>query len=442
MKLFRIFLFSAFSFCAMQVFAQSNPQDSAIFLEVQKATFQYFWDGAEPNSGLARERIHLDGNYPQNDQQVVTSGGGGFGVMALLIGAERGFVPRKDVVERLERIIQFLENADRFHGAWPHWWNGETGKVKPFSKKDDGGDLVESSFMAQALICVREYFQKGNKRERKLAARADALWKAIDFNHYRNGKNVLYWHWSPNYGWEMNFPVSGYNECLIMYVLAVASPTLGVPVEVYHEGWAKNGKIKKDTSAYGLSLQLTHNGAPAYGGPLFWAHYSYLGLDPRGLKDRYADYWKENTHQSLINYRWCVENKLGFKGYGPDSWGLTSSYSVKGYSGHAPGEKRDKGVLSPTAALSSIPYTPTESMTAMRNWYTNKKAQLFGQYGFYDAFSDTEQWYPQRYLAIDQGPIVVMMENQRSAFIWKLFMSAPEIQTALRKLEFQSPWLK
>lgn len=426
----------------MQVFAQSNPQDSAIFLEVQKATFQYFWDGAEPNSGLARERIHLDGNYPQNDQQVVTSGGGGFGVMALLIGAERGFVPRKDVVDRLERIIQFLENADRFHGAWPHWWNGETGKVKPFSKKDDGGDLVESSFMAQALICVREYFQKGNKRERKLAARADALWKAIDFNHYRNGKNVLYWHWSPNYGWEMNFPVSGYNECLIMYVLAVASPTHGVPVEVYHEGWAKNGKIKKDTSAYGLSLQLTHNGAPAYGGPLFWAHYSYLGLDPRGLKDRYADYWKENTHQSLINYRWCIENKLGFKGYGPDSWGLTSSYSVKGYSGHAPGEKRDKGVISPTAALSSIPYTPTESMTAMRNWYTNKKAQLFGQYGFYDAFSDTEQWYPQRYLAIDQGPIVVMMENQRSAFIWKLFMSAPEIQTALRKLEFQSPWLK
>lgn len=442
MKLIRIFLLSAFSFCAMQVFAQSNPQDSTIFLEVQKATFQYFWDGAEPNSGLARERIHLDGNYPQNDQQVVTSGGGGFGVMALLIGAERGFVPRKDVVERLERIIQFLENADRFHGAWPHWWNGETGKVKPFSKKDDGGDLVESSFMAQALICVREYFQKGNKRERKLAARADALWKAIDFNHYRNGKNVLYWHWSPNYGWEMNFQVSGYNECLIMYVLAVASPTHGVPVEVYHEGWAKNGKIKKDTSAYGLSLQLTHNGAPAYGGPLFWAHYSYLGLDPRGLKDRYADYWKENTHQSLINYRWCVENKLGFKGYGPDSWGLTSSYSVKGYSGHAPGEKRDKGVLSPTAALSSIPYTPTESMTAMRNWYTNKKAQLFGQYGFYDAFSDTEQWYPQRYLAIDQGPIVVMMENQRSAFIWKLFMSAPEIQTALRKLEFQSPWLK
>jgi len=442
MQTMRFIFLSILCICMTQVCAQTSQQDSAIFLEVQKATFQYFWDGAEPNSGLARERLHLDGNYPQNDKMVVTSGGGGFGVMALLIGAERGFVPRKAVVERLERIMQFLENADRFHGAWPHWWNGETGKVKPFSKKDDGGDLVESSFMAQALICVREYFQKGNKREQKLAARADALWKAIDFNHYRNGKNVLYWHWSPNYGWEMNFPVSGYNECLIMYVLAVASPTHGVPVEVYHEGWAKSGKIRKDTTAYGLSLQLSHNGAPDYGGPLFWAHYSYLGLDPRGLKDRYADYWQENTNQSLINYRWCVQNKAGFKGYGPDSWGLTSSYSVKGYVGHAPGEKRDKGVIAPTAALSSIPYTPKESMAAMRNWYLNKKDQLFGQYGFYDAFSDTEQWYPQRYLAIDQGPIVVMMENQRSAFIWKLFMSAPEIQTALRKMEFQSPWLK
>lgn len=426
----------------MQVQAQSPKQDAAIFLEVQKATFQYFWDGAEPNSGLARERLHLDGNYPENDQMVVTSGGSGFGVMALLIGAEKGFVPRKAVVERLERIMQFLETADRFHGAWPHWWNGETGKVKPFSKKDDGGDLVESSFMAQALICVREYFQHGNPRERKLAVRADALWKAIDFNHYRNGKNVLYWHWSPNYGWEMNFPVSGYNECLIMYVLAVASPTHGVPVEVYHEGWAKNGQIRKGTSAYGLPLQLSHNGAPDYGGPLFWAHYSYLGLDPRGLKDRYADYWQENTNQSLINYRWCVENKLGFKGYGVNNWGLTSSYSVKGYAGHAPGDKNDLGVIAPTAALSSMPYTPKESMAAMRNWYTNKKVQLFGRYGFYDAFSDSEQWYPQRYLAIDQGPIVVMMENYRSAFIWKLFMSAPEIQTALRKLEFQSPWLK
>lgn len=419
-----------------------NLDDTLMYQQVQAATFQYFWNGAEPNSGLARERIHLDGVYNQNDQNVVTSGGGGFGIMALLVGAHRGFVTRADVVERLERIMQFLEKADRFHGAWPHWWHGETGKVKPFSKKDDGGDLVESSFLAQGLLCVRQYFSNGNRRERKLAERADKLWKEIDFDFYRNGKNVLFWHWSPQYGWEMNFPVSGYNECLIMYILAVASPTHGVDPVVYHEGWAKNGGIKKEIKALGYDLQLSHNGATEYGGPLFWAHYSYLGLDPRGLKDKYADYWKENVHQSLINYQWCVNNPLGFKGYGKNSWGLTSSYSVKGYAGHAPGEKRDRGVIAPTAALSSMPYTPKESMQALKYWYTEKKSLLFGEYGFYDAFSETANWYPQRYLAIDQGPIVVMMENHRSGLIWNLFMSAPEIKTALKKLEFESPWLK
>jgi hypothetical protein len=413
-----------------------SVEDQRIFDEVQKATFQYFWDGAEPNSGLARERFHVDGVYPQNDKHIITSGGGGFGVMAILVGIERGFITREEGLARLERIVKFLETADRFHGVWPHWWNGETGKVKPFSKKDDGGDLVETSFMLQGLLCVRQYFAEGSDREKALAARCDQLWREVDFNWYRNGKNVLYWHWSPNFGWEMNFAVSGYNECLIMYVLAASSPTHGVPAEVYHEGWAKNGNIRHQTSKYGYDLQLKHNGAEEYGGPLFWAHYSYLGLDPRKLKDKYADYWKENRHQALINYNWCVENQGGFKGYGADSWGLTSSYSVKGYAGHAPGIKRDRGVIAPTAALASMPYTPKESMAAMKNWYLNKKDKLFGPYGFYDAFSDTESWYPQRYLAIDQGPIVVMMENYRSGLLWDLFMSCDEVKKGLDKLGF------
>lgn len=412
-------------------------EDQKIFDEVQKATFQYFWDGAEPNSGLARERFHVDNIYPQNDKNIVTSGGGGFGVMALLVGIERGFITRAEGLARLDKILTFLETADRFHGAWPHWWNGETGKVKPFSKFDDGGDLVETSFMLQGLLCVRQYLANGTEPEKELARRADKLWREVDFNWYRNGKNVLYWHWSPNFDWKMNFAVSGYNECLIMYVLAASSPTHGVPAEVYHEGWAKNGAIRHQTSKYGYTLQLKHNGAEEYGGPLFWAHYSYLGLDPRNLKDKYADYWQECRNQALINYNWCIENKGGFEGYSADSWGLTSSYSIKGYAGHAPGIRRDRGVIAPTAALSSMPYTPAESMAALKNWYLNKKEQLFGPYGFYDAFSDTEKWYPKRYLAIDQGPIVVMMENYRSGLLWNLFMSCPEIKTGLKKLGFE-----
>lgn len=422
--------------------------DTALFRLVQQQTFQYFWDGAEPTSGMGRERLHADNDYPYNDKNVVTSGGSGFGVMALLVGIDRGFVSRTEGIAHLDKIIHFLETADRFHGAWPHWWNGETGKVVPFGKKDNGGDLVETSFMIQALLCVRQYFKNGNNEEKALAARADKLWKEVEFDWYRNGKNVLYWHWSPTYDWQMNFPVRGYNECLIMYVLAASSPTHGVPAEVYHEGWADKGKIndvnKPDGIAAGFpyKLQMKHQGDAWNGGPLFWAHYSYLGLDPRGLKDRYADYWKENVNQALINYQWCVDNPNHFKGYGADNWGLTSSYSVKGYAGHAPTTNRDIGVISPTAALSSFPYTPAQSMAAMKHWYTDMKDKIWGPYGFYDAFSEQYNWYKPHYLAIDQGPIVVMMENYRSGLLWKLFMSCPEIQNGLRKLGFESPYLK
>jgi hypothetical protein len=416
--------------------------DSVLLDVVERQTFQYFWDGAEPTSGMARERFHEDNDYPEHDQMIVASGGSGFGVMAILAAIHRSYISRADGRQRLEKMVHFLETADRFHGAWPHWWNGETGKVKPFGKKDNGGDLVETSYLVQGLLCARQFFKDGNQQEKNLASRIDKLWREVEYDWYRNGKNVLYWHWSPDHNWEMNFPVHGYNECLILYVLAASSPTHGVPAEVYHEGWAENGKIKGPESYHGYKLTLRHQGNPPHGGPLFWAHYSYLGLDPRGLKDRYADYWEENKNQTLINYQWCVDNPKKFKGYGPDNWGLTASYSVKFYAAHAPDEKNDVGVISPTAALSSIPYTPEQSMKATRHWYNDMRDKLWGSYGFYDAFSETANWYPKKYLAIDQGPIVAMVENYRSGLLWKLFMSCPEIHDGLKKLGFESPWLK
>ncbi|HEV7333767.1 MAG TPA: glucoamylase family protein [Flavisolibacter sp.] len=421
---------------------QFSAADERLYTDVQRTTFNYFWEGAEPNSGLARERYHMDNVYPENDKMIITSGGGGFGVMAILVGIERGFITREQGLERMERIVKFLETADRFHGAWPHWWNGETGNTKPFSSKDDGGDLVETAFMIQGLLTVRQYFKDGNENEKVLAQRIDKLWKEVEWDWYRKGgENVLYWHWSPKFGWDMNFAVKGYNECLIMYILAASSPTHGVPAEVYHEGWAMKGKIKDSTEAFGQKLPLAHQGGSKYGGPLFWAHYSFLGLDPRGLKDRYADYWEHNKAHTLINYDWCVANPKGFKGYGPDNWGLTASYSVNFYAAHAPGEE-DQGVISPTAALSSMPYTPEQSMRALRNWYTNFRDSIYGPFGFYDAFSIHHNWYPKKYLAIDQGPIVVMMENHRSGLLWNLFMSCPEVQQGLKKLGFTSPYIK
>ena len=415
--------------------------DAALLDTVERGSFRYFWVGAEPHSGMAPERINMDGVYPEHDSLVVTTGGSGFGIMAILAGIHRGYITRDEGVKRLEKIVGFLAKADRFHGAWPHWLQGPTGKVKPFSPKDDGGDLVETSFMIQGLLCARQFLRKGDPGERKLASRIDTLWREVDWNWYRHGQDVLYWHWSPDYGWQMNFPIHGYNECLITYILAASSPTHGVPASVYHKGWAQSGSIRDSSSYEGYSLQLFHQGDARHGGPLFWTHYSYLGLDPHGLKDTYAAYWKENLNQALINYLWCVHNSLHYKGYGPDSWGLTSSYSVKGYAGHAPAASRDLGVIAPTAAVSSVVYVPRRSIRAMRHWYQDMRNRLWGVYGFYDAFSETAGWYPARYLAIDQGPEAVMIENYRSGLLWKLFMSCPEVIAGLKKLGFDSPYL-
>ncbi|MGH2645037.1 MAG: glucoamylase family protein, partial [Chitinophagaceae bacterium] len=386
--------FSDPKFSKQKISAEFIPidtlSDAALLDTVEYGAFRYFWNGAEPHSGMAPELINMNGIYPQHDKDVVTTGGSGFGIMAILTGINRGFITREQGFLRIKKIVEFLSSADRFHGAWPHWMYGPTGKVKPFSKKDDGGDLVETSFMIQGLLCARQYFRKGNKEERKLAKQIDTLWRGVDWNWYRHGQNVLYWHWSPDYGWAMNFPIHGYNECLIAYVLAISSPTHGVQVSVYHDGWARNGEIKDSTNHYGYTLQLFRQGNAKMGGPLFWTQYSFLGLDPHGLTDEYANYWEENVDQTLINYTWCVKNPLHYKGYGSDNWGLTASYSVKGYAAHAPGEKTDLGVISPTAAISSIPYTPDKSLDAIKYWYHNMRNKIWGPYGFYDAFSETD----------------------------------------------------
>lgn len=414
--------------------------DEALMDSVQYQTFNYFWNGAEPVSGLARERLHLDNVYPNNDKDIITTGGSGFGLMAILVGVERKFITREQALERYEKIVDFLEKADRFHGAWPHWLH-PSGKVAPFSPKDNGGDLVETAFLVQGLLAVKEYFKEGNEREQKLAQKIQQLWEEVEWDWYtKNGEDVLYWHWSPEYGWEMNFPVGGYNECLIMYVLAAASPTHSINKSVYEKGWALDGEITKDTTYYGLETELNHyehDKAPV--GPLFWAHYSYLGMDPKGLTDQYADYWKLNANHAIIHYKYAVDNPKDFEGYGEDCWGLTSSYSIKGYAGHRPG--MDLGVISPTAALSSMPYTPKESKQFLRYMYT-KQDTLIGKYGPYDAFSLENDWYLPRYLAIDQGPIPVMIENHRSGLLWKLFMANEDVKNGLKKLGFESPYLK
>ncbi len=401
--------------------------DDSLLTLIQKQTFGYFWDYAHPVSGLARERF--------GSGDLVAAGGSGFGLMAILVGIERNFISRREGFERIRKIADFLINpaTDRFHGALPHWLNGTTGKVIPFSANDDGGDLVETAFLMQGLITVKEYFKDGTSEERAMCDTIQKIWESVEWNWYRrNDQNRLYWHWSPNFDWIMNMPVSGWNEALIVYVLAASSPTNSIPKSVYDEGWARNGSypMKNGKSFYGIQLPLGED----YGGPLFFAHYSFTGLDPRNLSDQYADYWTQNVAHSRINYEYCKLNPKGRRGYSDSCWGLTASDIQFGYSASSP--TNDLGVIAPTAAISSIPYTPVESMRALKFFYYTLGDKLWGEYGFYDAFNLSSLWFANSYISIDQGPIICMIENYRTGFLWNLFMSNEDVKNGLDKLGF------
>lgn len=412
-----------------------NLSDSALLDLVQKQTFRYFWDFAHPVSGMARERSNKTFGY---GDEVVTTGGTGFGVMSVIVATERKWISRDTAARFLLKLVNFLLKANSYHGVFPHWMDGETGKTIPFSRKDDGADLVETSYLFQGLLCARQYFTGNNGTEQELRNRINWMWADIEWNWFTQGQDVLYWHWSPNNDWAMNFPVRGFNECLIMYILAASCPIekYEVPSSVYHNGWAQSNFFKNGKEFYGIKLPLGFD----YGGPLFFSQYSFLGLDPRGLTDYYADYWEQNRNHTLINREHCVRNPNKFKGYGADCWGLTSSDTYNGYAGHSPTE--DLGTISPTAALSAFPYTPEYSMQALKHFYNDLGDKIWSEYGFVDAFNETRNWVAGSHLAIDQGPIIVMIENYRSGLLWKLFMSCPEIKAGLTKLNFSSPAVK
>ena len=399
--------------------------DDALLEAVARQTFGFFWEGAETYSFLARDRTTRTTD-PDND--LVAVGGSGFGLMALVVAVERVWVNRGEALTRLDRMLVLLERAERHHGAFPHFLHGQSGKTIPFGPKDDGGDLVETSFLMMGLITARQYFAM----EKNLAVRITALWESVEWNWYSQGENVLYWHWSPNAGWAMNHTIRGWNETLITYVLAASAPgPHAIGREVYEQGFCTGPDYLNGKTYYGKQLPL----GPELGGPLFFAHYSFLGLDPRNLRDAHADYWQQNMAQVAINRAHCVANPNAFKGYGPECWGITASDDPGGYDAHAPGH--DNGTISPTAALSSFPYAPDAALAALRHFLGQHGTRIWGRFGFTDAFNETRDWWAETFLAIDQGPIVVMIENYRSGLLWKLFMSAPEVRRGLARLGFE-----
>ena len=345
--------------------------------------------------------------------------------MAIPVGIERGYISRQEGVERILKILDFLSTADRFHGAWSHWINGNTGNVIPFSTYDNGGDIVETSYVAQGLLTIRQYFSGEDEEEQQIVQLATELWEDIEWDWYRrDGSSAIYWHWSPNYDWQMNMKVTGWNEAAIVYLLAIASPTYGVPASLWNTGWAASSNYLNGESFYDHKLYVGWD----YGGPLFFAHYSFLGFDPRDKRDDYTYFFVQNRNHSLIHQAYCEDNPKSFTGYSEECWGLTASDDPDGYLAHEPNSSRYNGTITPTAALSSFPYTPEESMLALKHFYRNLGDKIWGWMGFTDAFNQQRNWFADSYLAIDQGPIILMIENYRSQLLWNLFMSNPEIQ--------------
>ena len=392
---------------------------------VQRATFRYFYDYGHPVSGLSRERL--------GSGETVTSGGSGFGVMAILVGIERGYISREEGVARILKILNFLNtDADRFHGAFSHWLNGSNGNVIPFSTIDNGGDLVETAYMIQGLFSVRQYFDQQTTAEDSIRNLSTQIINTVEWDWYRRtaSSNYLYWHWSPNYNWQMNMTVQGPNEAMIVYLLGIASTTYGVPASLFHNGWAHSSYYVNGGTFYGYPIWVGWD----YGGPLFFSHYSFLGFDPREKKDAYTNYFLNNKNITLVHKAYCTANPHSFIGYNANCWGLTASDDPTGYRVHEP--TNDNGTITPTAAISSIVYTPQESIDFIKHIYRTYGSNVWGEYGFKDAFNPTQNWYANSYLAIDQGPIIVMMENYRSGLLWDTFMANTEVQPMLNAIGF------
>jgi exo beta-1,2-glucooligosaccharide sophorohydrolase (non-reducing end) len=420
--------------------------DDELLTMVQQASFRYYWEHAHPDAGLALESV-------PGDENLVALGASGFGIMALIVGAERGFVPREDVSERVLAAVTFLDRADRFHGVWPHFLDGRTGKtIADFGKYDNGGDLVETAFMMQGLLTARQYFNRETEIEGAIRSTITRLWETVEWDWYRKSptSDYLYWHWSPDYGWHINHPLIGWNETMIVYLLAIASPTHPVPASLYYSGWASR---EEEARQYRQNWGKTTDGAQyvngkhyfgipldvgvGSGGPLFFTHYSFLGFDPRNKRDRFTNYFKNNRAISLINYLYCVENPRNYEEYGKDFWGLTASDDYCGYVAHEAAPRGDTGTVTPTGALAAFPYTPEESMAALKHFYYDLGEAMWGIYGFRDAYNPTESFISRIFMGLNQAPITIMIENHRSGLLWNLFMSNPEISRALNEIGFE-----
>ena len=412
------------------VSATTTPYEREGFLtEVQEAGFRYSYHFAHPVSHLPREGIKATNSWGTDMISAVSTGMYFFNIA---VGVERGFITREEAAEHVYQALEFLAyRVDRFHGAFSHWMNGSTGEVMPFSPTDDGADLVETAILAKGLIFAREYFDQTNAEEVEIRKLADGIWGQIEWDRFIDN-GTMAWHWSPQHGFS-DLPIVGFNEAEIAYLLAIGSPQHSIDASIYWSGWVgQNVDYFNSRLVAGLEKPIRLQLGYDYGFPMFLMHYSYLGLDPRRLTMPGGSLFEEFERLTLANHDYCKLNSGRFAGY-DRFWGLTASLDPDGYLAHEP-MHADNGTISPTGALASMPYQPEIVMEMMEAMYLQYGEILWGPFGFYDAFNFSRNWVADGYIGIDVGPIGPMIENYRSGKLWEVFMQAPEINEAIRKV--------
>ena len=431
--------------------ASMQVENSSQFLhDLQERTFHYFWDLTDHETGLVPDRA------PTASFSSVAATG--FGLTAYIVGVERDFISREEAATRVLNTLKFHYEAPQgeqvsgiigYKGFFYHFLDPATGH----RFKEVELSTIDTGLLMAGILSCQSYFNRPNATEKAIRELADKLYRRVEWDWALNDNGTLSMGWFPEKGF-IEHSWQGYNEAMILLVLAIASPTHPIPAE----SWTKWTKTYRWANFQGYEYVNF--------GPLFGHQYSHMYVDFRGIQDEYMrskgiDYFENSKRATLANRAYCIENPGGFIGYGPDLWGLTAcdgpfngeketaigAVQFAGYWARAAAinEIRDDGTIAPTAAGGSLAFTPQESLAALMHMKNEYGDRLYGEYGFKDAFNLTypEQsgWFDKDYLGIDQGPILIQAENYRTELIWSIMKENPYIVEGLKKAGFTGGWL-
>ena len=432
--------------------------------DVEHRTFEYFWELGNPENGLVPDR------WPSKSFSSIAAVG--FGLTSYGVGVERGWITREQAIERTLATLRFFANAPQGDAA--QGMTGYKGFFYHFIKMDSGArdancelSTVDTTLLLGGVLFSQSYFDRDSADEREIRALADQIYRRIDWTWAQARAPRISMGWSPEQGMH-GYDWTGYNEALLVYILALGSPTHPVGEDAY-AAW---------TSTYDRSWGTFQGQEHLSFPPLFGHQYSQVWLDLRGIQDAYMrrrgiDYFENSRRAVYSQQAYAIANPKKWKGYGRNVWGLTASDGPIDATYEYQGEKRvfqtytargagieyilDDGTIVPTAAAASLPFAPEIVIPAVTEMQQRYGKDIYRKYGFIDAFNPSFDyqvtvqqgkvvpgvgWVDDDYLGIDQGPIVLMIENQRSEFVWKVMRKNPYILRGLRRAGFEGGWLE